>query len=115
MVSRHECGMQDFASGYALGELLSRYNLQPDFAKFDASGTPNAAINNFTRLQPTFQQLGLKLDSTIANDLLREEKGVASHILYRIKQVCTLARISILPCTNKRTRKHKHTCIPACV
>jgi hypothetical protein len=65
---------QDFASGYALGEVLSRHNLQPDFDKFETCGTPGAAINNCTRLQPT-SKLGLKLGNRY--DLPRGA-GVAS-------------------------------------
>ena len=52
--------LQAFASGFLFGELLARCNLQPDFAKFINKNTPDARINNFTRLQvrdaptPTF-------------------------------------------------------------
>ena len=83
--------MQALASGYALGELLHRLNLQPDFAKFDSTGTPDAMINNFTRLYPTFKHLGVKLDSNVANALIRQEKGVATRLLYAIKRVRMLA------------------------
>ena len=31
-----------FSSGYAFGELLHHFNLQPDFESFDDSGTPDA-------------------------------------------------------------------------
>lgn len=43
--------MQDFASGYTFGQLLYSFNLQPDFEHFDPKRTPDAMINNFTRLQ----------------------------------------------------------------
>jgi hypothetical protein len=42
---------QSFASGFLFGELLARCNLQPDFAHFLDKNTPDARINNFTRLQ----------------------------------------------------------------
>ena len=42
---------QAFASGFLFGELLARCNMQPDFAKFINKNTPDARINNFTRLQ----------------------------------------------------------------
>ena len=40
-----------FASGFLFGEVLARCNMQPDFAKFVNENTPDARINNFTRLQ----------------------------------------------------------------
>ena len=40
-----------FASGFLFGEILARCNVQPDFAKFVNKNTPDARINNFTRLQ----------------------------------------------------------------
>lgn len=80
--------MQGLASGYALGEILFKLGLQPDFDKFDSSGAPDAMINNFTRLHPTFKHLGIKLDSNVANALIREESGVAAQLLYNIRRVC---------------------------
>ncbi len=43
-------------------------------------------MNNFTRLQPTFNKLGVHIDTRIANSLMREEAGVAPRLLYSIKQ-----------------------------
>ena len=59
--------------------------MQPDFDRFDASGTPDARINNFTRLQDSLGKLGIKLDSRMANAIMTEEKGVAARLLYTIK------------------------------
>lgn len=42
---------QAFANGYYIGELLSIWNLQPDFDKFQKSDEPAAAVSNFKRLQ----------------------------------------------------------------
>ena len=42
---------QSFASGFLFGEVMARCNLQPDFGKFVDKNTPDARINNFTRLQ----------------------------------------------------------------
>ena len=83
---------QGLATGYVLGELLSRLNLQPDFEHFDASGTPDAMINNYTRLQPTLRALGVKFSSNVANALIREDRGVALKVLYDIKRVRARAR-----------------------
>ena len=46
-----------------------------------------AMINNFTRLQPTLKSLGIKFDTRRANALAREDKGVASQLLYEIRSV----------------------------
>lgn len=80
---------KDFASGYLFGQLFSRYNLQPDVGQFDAKRMPDTMISNFTRLQPTFQKLGIPMDTRVANALIREEPGVAARLLYSIKQNVT--------------------------
>ena len=74
------------ASGYLFGEILSKLSLQPDFPSFQSDGSPDAMINNFTRLHPTLKQLGVKFDSNVANALMREEKGTAAQLLYSIKR-----------------------------
>eukprot|EP00892_Ulva_mutabilis_P002598 jgi/Ulvmu1/12339/UM089_0023.1 len=76
---------EDLASGYNLGKILNKLNLQPDFDQFDESGTPDAMINNFTRLQPTLKHLGVRLDSRRANAIMCEEKGAAAQIIYDIR------------------------------
>lgn len=43
--------VQDFSNGYMFGQLFHSFNMQPDFAKFEAKKLPDAMINNFTRLQ----------------------------------------------------------------
>lgn len=76
---------QELASGYTLGRVMALLNMQPDFDKFDASGTPDARINNFTRLQASLSKLGIRLDSRAANSIMTEEKGVAARLLYTVK------------------------------
>ncbi|GFR40940.1 hypothetical protein Agub_g1600 [Astrephomene gubernaculifera] len=92
---------RDFASGYLFGQLFSKYNLQPDAEHFDAKRMPDSMINNYTRLQPTFNKLGVQLDTRVANMLIREELGVAPRLLYSIKQ--NLASIQ------KTLTKFQHT------
>ncbi|EFJ52136.1 hypothetical protein VOLCADRAFT_103155 [Volvox carteri f. nagariensis] len=77
---------RDFASGYLFGQLLNKYNLQPDLDHFDPKRMPDSMINNYTRLQPTFKKLGVHLDTRVVNMLIREETGVAPRLLYSIKQ-----------------------------
>ena len=74
-----------FSSGYAFGELLSKFNLQNDFKHFEDSDSPDAMINNFTRLQLTFSKLKIKLDSSSASAIMSAEKGVAAKFVYDIK------------------------------
>ena len=50
-----------FASGYGLGELLSRMAMQPDFHEFQDKTTPEAMVANFSRLQMTLQRMGIEL------------------------------------------------------
>lgn len=80
--------VQELASGYKLGKILNKLKLQPDFDQFDESGTPDAMINNFTRLQPTLKHLGIRFDGKKANALMCEEKGVAAQLVYDIRTVC---------------------------
>ncbi len=42
---------EDFTTGYLIGDLMNRFNHQPDFSKFKDVNTSNAKINNFVRLQ----------------------------------------------------------------
>eukprot|EP00955_Chlamydomonas_euryale_P065098 359155-Chlamydomonas_euryale.AAC.2 len=106
---------QDFASGFAFGKVMQTYGMQPDFDKFEMKRSPDAMVNNYTRLQvrpmpphcatsllrsrlsciaryvvarlqASFQKLGVKFDSRTANALMREEPGVALRLLYSLKQ-----------------------------
>lgn len=85
--SAHHLALQELSSGYKLGLILSKLNLQPDFEQFDASGTPDALINNFTRLQPTMKHLGIRFDAPRATALMREDKGAAAQMIYDIRAV----------------------------
>jgi hypothetical protein len=78
---------RDFASGFLFGEVLARCNLQGDFGKFVNKNTPDARINNFTRLQPTLWKLGVPLDARAVTSIVREEKGVAAKLLVHLKSV----------------------------
>ena len=74
-----------YGSGYTFGQLLHKANLQPDFKQFTNAETPDAVINNFTRLQPTFTKLEIQVSIKNAKQIIRREKGVASRLLYSIK------------------------------
>jgi len=76
---------QAFASGYLLGEVMARCNLQPDFAKFSGKNTPDARINNYTRLQPSLGKIGVQLDTRTVTSLVREERGAATRLLSSLR------------------------------
>ena len=60
---------------------MARCNLQPDFAKFSGKNTPDARINNYTRLQPSLGKIGVQLDTRTVTSLVREERGAATRLL----------------------------------
>ncbi|XP_076010980.1 sperm flagellar protein 2-like [Genypterus blacodes] len=75
---------KDFSSGYLLGEVLHKYQLQDDFNMFTKSNTSVSKRNNFTRVEPTLQLLGIPIDMTIVQGLMQEQQGVAKRLLYQI-------------------------------
>mmetsp|Transcript_7745 Transcript_7745/g.17947 ORF Transcript_7745/g.17947 Transcript_7745/m.17947 type:complete len:1887 (-) Transcript_7745:58-5718(-) len=76
---------EDFANGYLFGELLAKYGVLKDFDKFVNRSTPEAKINNFTRLQPCIRSLNLKFDSQVANQVMTEVPGVVPRLLQQLK------------------------------
>ncbi|KAL3153577.1 hypothetical protein ABBQ38_011567 [Trebouxia sp. C0009 RCD-2024] len=86
---------KDLASGFVFGEVLDRCNLQPDFSQFEDSRTPTAVFNNYRRLQPTLQKLGIQLSKHKVAALTREEKDVSAQLLYRIKSALGTMSASI--------------------
>ncbi|XP_049326438.1 sperm flagellar protein 2 isoform X1 [Astyanax mexicanus] len=75
---------KDFSSGYLLGEILSRYQLQDDFQHFTKNGTASAKLNNFTRLEPSLQLLGVAFDLGVAKSVMRGQPGAATRLLYQL-------------------------------
>ncbi|KAM7415966.1 hypothetical protein PAMA_018166 [Pampus argenteus] len=75
---------KDFSSGYLIGEVLHKYQLQNDFNMFMKKDTSISKLNNFTRLEPTLHLLGIPFDTTTAQGLMQEKQGVATHLLYQL-------------------------------
>lgn len=75
---------KDFSSGYLFGEVLHKYQLQSDFCMFMKKDTSVSKLNNFTRLEPTLQLLGISFDVNTSQDLMQEKQGVATHLLYQL-------------------------------
>ncbi|XP_050965216.1 sperm flagellar protein 2 isoform X2 [Labeo rohita] len=74
----------DFANGYFIGEILHRYELQDDFHLFSKQSTANAKLNNFTRIEPTLQLLGVPFDLAMAKAVMQGRQGAATHLLYQL-------------------------------
>ncbi|CAK6950682.1 sperm flagellar protein 2 [Scomber scombrus] len=75
---------KDFSSGYLIGEVLHKYQLQNDFSMFMKKDTSVSKLNNFTLLEPTLHLLGISFDMTTAQGLMQEKQGVATHLLYQL-------------------------------
>lgn len=46
--------------------------------------TSVSKLNNFTRLEPTLQLLGISFDINTAQDLIQEKQGAATRLLYQL-------------------------------
>ncbi|XP_042344383.1 sperm flagellar protein 2 [Plectropomus leopardus] len=75
---------KDFSSGYLIGEVLHKYQLQNDFSMFMKKDTSISRLNNFTRIEPTLRLLGISFDINTAQDLMQEKPGVATCLLYQL-------------------------------
>ncbi|XP_059172221.1 sperm flagellar protein 2-like isoform X3 [Physella acuta] len=75
---------QEFSSGYLIGEVLHKYQLQNDFDQFSQSKTADSKLNNFTRLEPVFLLLGIPFDITLARNIMTEKHGAATQLLYQM-------------------------------
>ena len=95
----------DFANGYLLGELLYKYNQQPDFDAFHNKSTRNYRLNNFSRLIPTFKNLNIKFDSNLINNIMQQKKGTIVELLYQIKMSLEKTNVPIDVAILKRTNK----------
>ncbi|XP_053084890.1 sperm flagellar protein 2 isoform X3 [Pangasianodon hypophthalmus] len=75
---------KDFSNGYLLGEVLHKHQLQQDFHQFSKHSTANAKLNNFTRLEPTLQLLGVPFDLGMAKAVMQGQQGAATRLLYQL-------------------------------
>uniref|UniRef100_F7AB98 Sperm flagellar 2 n=1 Tax=Monodelphis domestica TaxID=13616 RepID=F7AB98_MONDO len=75
---------KDFSNGFLLGELLHKYELQDDFPLFSEGRVSNAKLNNFSRLEPTFQLLGVQFDQNVAQNIMTEKHGSVTILLYQL-------------------------------
>ncbi|KAJ6656096.1 hypothetical protein lerEdw1_004145 [Lerista edwardsae] len=75
---------KEFSSGYLIGELLNKYELQEDFDQFSQSRLANAKLNNFSRMEPTLQLLGVQFDQNVARNIMAEQHGAATKLVYQL-------------------------------
>ncbi|KAM6224376.1 sperm flagellar protein 2 [Rhynchocyon petersi] len=73
-----------FSSGYLIGEVLQKFELQDDFPEFTESRISSAKINNFSRLEPTLHLLGVQFDQNVAQNIMTEKPGAATKLLYQL-------------------------------
>ncbi|KAL0979832.1 hypothetical protein UPYG_G00190380 [Umbra pygmaea] len=75
---------KEFSNGYLIGEVLHKYKLQEDFERFLKSNTESSKLNNFIRVGPTLQLLGISFNLRMAQSVMQEQPGAASHLLYQL-------------------------------
>ncbi|XP_017200164.2 sperm flagellar protein 2 isoform X2 [Oryctolagus cuniculus] len=73
-----------FSTGYLIGEVLHKFELQGDFSEFSESRTSTAKLNNFSRLEPTLHLLGVQFDQNVAQSIITEQPGAATKLLYQL-------------------------------
>ncbi|XP_073933727.1 sperm flagellar protein 2 isoform X1 [Castor canadensis] len=73
-----------FSSGYLIGEVLHKFELQDDFSEFSDSRVSSARLNNFSRLEPTLHLLGVQFDQNMAQSIITEKPGAATKLLYQL-------------------------------
>ncbi|XP_063721341.1 sperm flagellar protein 2-like isoform X3 [Symsagittifera roscoffensis] len=98
---------KEFSSGYLIGELLRKYELQEDFGKFSNSSSTNAKLSNFTKLEPTLRLLEIPFDTVRAKEIMTEKQGVAIKILYELFVALENKRKSQLTGTAMETMRPK--------
>ncbi|XP_042638516.1 sperm flagellar protein 2 [Orycteropus afer afer] len=73
-----------FASGYLIGEVLHKFDLQDDFSEFSESRVASAKLHNFSLLEPTLHLLGVQFDQNVAQSIMTEKPGAATKLLYQL-------------------------------
>ncbi|XP_078286656.1 LOW QUALITY PROTEIN: sperm flagellar protein 2 [Rhinoraja longicauda] len=75
---------KEFSTGYLIGEILNKHQLQNDFDQFSQGRNAVSQLNNFQRLLPTLQLLGVMFSDIVVKALIAEQHGVATRLLYQI-------------------------------
>ncbi|XP_062905823.1 sperm flagellar protein 2 [Mobula hypostoma] len=75
---------KEFSTGYLIGEILNKHQLQEDFDQFSQGRNAVSQLNNFQRLLPTLQLLGVMFSDNVVKALIEEQHGAATRLLYQI-------------------------------
>ena len=86
---------EDFYNGYLFGEILDKHRLIPNFNAYTNSNDNKLISKNYQYLTKAFSDLGIKFNDNRRNDLLNKKKGVASQLLFKIKQVLDSKLLSL--------------------
>ena len=78
---------KDFSNGYLFADLLRVYNQINDFELYVNKSASSAKITNFCRLEPVFRSLGIKFDSKIAFEIIKEYPRTALNLVSKLKNV----------------------------
>ena len=77
----------DFVNGYLFGEILHKHKLIPNFDQYKNSSKQKDISKNYQYLSKAFDDLNIKFSDTRRNDILNKKAGVASQIIFKLKQV----------------------------
>ena len=75
---------EDLSSGYFIGEILNKHGLQDDFDQFSQNKSSSSKLNNFMRLQPTINLLGIEFNTNVAREIMQEKPGPITQLLYQM-------------------------------
>ena len=77
----------DFRNGYFFGEILYKHRLIPNFHQYKNTSKYNDISKNYQYLSKAFEDLNIKFNDNRRNDILNKKEGVASQIIFKLKQV----------------------------
>jgi adenylate kinase family enzyme len=78
---------RDFSNGFLFADLLHVYNQIGNVDEYINKSASSAKITNFCRLEPVFRTLGVKFDSKIAFEIIKEYPRTALNMVSRLKSV----------------------------
>ena len=77
----------DFRNGYLFGEILHKHKLIPNFHLYKNSSKHSDISKNYQYLSKAFTDLNIKFNDERRNDILKRKEGVASQIIFKLKQI----------------------------
>ena len=77
----------DFRNGYLFGEILHKHKLIPNFHQYRNTNKRSDISKNYQYLSKAFVDLNLKFNDERRNDILNKKEGVASQIIFKLKQI----------------------------